>query len=124
MSQPKTLLFRLSLRSSSRFNSKESDVQVKFLLVKTNSFTYVPEETNKKLCKSDRFVSVLIFSQCKCKPSYLHSKYPTSFGGGPKRTLLVLSAIFKYFFYAIFLFALSVYAIFYAFSNYTKSDKQ
>ena len=29
-------------------------------------------------------------------------KYPTSFRGGPKRTLLVLSAIFKYCFCAIF----------------------
>ena len=63
-------------------------------------------------------VEICIFNEWKFKISYkLH-------GGGPKRTLLVLSAIFKYFFYAIFLFALSVYAIFYAFSNYTKSDKQ
>ena len=79
-----------------------------------------------------RFCAVLIFSQCKRKPSFLHFaveigifdeylKYPLSFRGGPKRTLLMLSAIFKYCYFCVpslsMLFSTH-------FSNYTNSDKQ
>ena len=59
-----------------------------------------------------RFCAVLIFSQCKRKPSFLHFaveigifdeylKYPLSFRGGPKRTLLMLIAIFKYCYFCV-----------------------
>ena len=74
ISQPKTLLFRLSLRSSSRFNSKESDVQVKFLLVKISSIILLRKQIRKSYVKmADLFFIIEWYINCHILGTKSHS---------------------------------------------------